>query len=139
MAAEPTSSADLVAAAMKAVGADTDLQFARLLWRDYGIEADQPKVSRWRRGLGSPNYEATIALLTITGRLAAPTKTGARAAAAGEQKPLLELMQEALRNQDETRADIRTLAVAVERIATLVEEDAREEGARVRPRRRRTG
>lgn len=139
MARPQPDASKLVRDAMDALGAATDAQFAHLLWRDYGIEAGQSKVSRWRRGMGAPNYEATVALLTITGELKAPAKARAGRARAAAEDGLSDLMHKALRNQEETRADIRALALAVERIAALVEAGARGEDERVQPRKRRPG
>lgn len=61
--------ADLVEAARRRLRARNDKHLAHLLWTEYGLEADQPKVSRWRREVRSPNYEATMALLLAAGWL----------------------------------------------------------------------
>lgn len=102
---ELPTAAEVTDAARKALGAPNDKQLAFLLWQRYGLEADQPKVSRWRRGVRAPNFDATMTLLSAAGWIDEEAISRDRAAAArAEALAAAQEAEETARRQADRRA-----------------------------------
>jgi transcriptional regulator with XRE-family HTH domain len=85
----PTA-ADLVRAAMLAVGAENQVDFVYELRRQHGIRVGQSQISRWKNGRGM-SYDNVLDLLNLVGWLTVPADALAAIAAeesAADPKPV---------------------------------------------------